>query len=144
VKKRVRLNVLCFLMVLTMLLLVGCAGGETKDERERIADFPAAAFEYAEDQGYKLITSEIGSLATFASIDLRPSDEAFEGDWIYRITFNPKVIMPESEEFVVLFGENSVSVNGKTYVPGEGVAYEDVLNWAAGKYEYFDYELQQD
>jgi hypothetical protein len=112
------------------------------DQRKSVANFSAASFEYVNDTGYKLITSEIGALATFDSLLLKPSEEEFTEDWIYRITFHPKSIMPNDTEFAILFGEHSLSMNGKTYVAENG-NYADILHWVSGKYEYFDYALQE-
>ena len=59
------------------------------------------------------------------------------------ITFNPTEYSKNTEEVVILFGEESVSINGKTYL-GDGVSYSEILNWASGKYDFFDYELITD
>ncbi len=40
--------------------------------------------------------------------------------------------------------ESSVSIGGVNYIPEEGVSYSDILDWAAAKYKYFDYELRYD
>lgn len=103
-------------------------------------NFSVATFEYAKDDGYKLITGEIDSLDTFDSLLLKPSDATFEGEWIYRIVFNPQEYSREAEEYIILFGEQSLSINGKTYI-GDGIPYSEILEWASGKYAFFDYEL---
>lgn len=130
-------------------MLCACKKEKTSDRlsiREAMPSF--AKFEFAEEKekGYKLITSEIESLYTFDSIILMliPSDEEFQEDWIYKITFEPKEIAPNGNEIMILFGEHSVSINGKNYVAKDGVNYSDILNWAKWKYEYFDYELITD
>ena len=134
--------IVLFLMLVHVFVLSSC---KTNDqiEREKISDYAVATFEYVEDVGYKLITSEIDSLDTFDSLLLKPSDIEFDGKWIYRITFNPTEYSKNTEEVVILFGENSVSINGKTYI-GDGVSYSEILNWASGKYVFFDYELITD
>ena len=114
---------------------------ESEPERPSILHAAAATMEFSEDTGYKLITSEIGTLRSFDSLLLKPVEEEFSGEWVYRLVFNPKAVMLNGEEIVVLFGEKNLSINGKTYTGADGVDYADILDWAAGKYQYFDYEL---
>ena len=141
-------------LVLALVCVLGLSSCKSNNQDEKqpysIPKSSVATFEYREDKGYKLITSEIGSLDTLVGLNLKPSDAEFKGEWIYRITFNPEkyIDIPEkyekirdTEEFVVLFGEQCVSIDGITYVANDGVSYSDILNWAAAKYEYFDYEL---
>lgn len=107
--------------------------------------FAAVMFEYAEEGGYKLITSEMGKFSSFDSLRIVPTDNDFQGDWIYRLTFAPKSYTDNGEEYIILFGSENLSVDGKTYVPEEGVNYAEILEWIAGKYKYFeDYELLHD
>ena len=131
-------------LALVCLLALSACQAKAQEGRESVSAFPAAAFSYAGDDGYKLITSEIDTLDTFDGLRIKPSDEPFEGEWIYRIVYNPAQYVQNAEEFVILFGEHSLSINGKTYVPEDGVSYADILEWAAGKYAYFDYELLPD
>jgi len=144
-KKTFFISTASILMLLCAVALCACAlnGTQSQNDADPLSakHFTGAAFERAGDPGYKLITSEIASLYTFQSLNICPSDGEFKEPWLYRITFDPKVLMPQGEEFVVLFGEENLSVNGICYVPAEGVSYEDILSWVRGKYEYFDYEL---
>ena len=135
-------SVALILAVLCVLGLSACKGDEPV-QRERVSDFAVATFEYIEDDGYKLITSEIDSLDTFDGLLLKPADVEFDGEWIYRIIYNPAKYSKNTEEFVILFGAECVSVNGTTYI-GDGAAYSGILDWAAGKYKFFDYELITD
>lgn len=131
--------VLCGIL---LMVLIGC--NSKKDDASTsidISHYHTATFEYVEDTGYKLITSEIGSLYTFIGLNIVPSEKAFSEDWIYRITFNPKKFMPNEEEFVILFASDCIWADGKCYVPADGVSYSDILAWAENKYLYFDYEL---
>ena len=130
-----------FLILVHVFVLSSCKTNE-QVEREKISDYAVATFEYVEDIGYKLITSEIDSLDTFDSLLLKPSDTKFDGNWIYRITFNPTEYSMNTEEVVILFGEKSVSINGKTYI-GDGVSYSEILNWASGKYVFLIMNLLQ-
>lgn len=145
-KKKIWIGIsFVFLIVVIAIVWYVTAKNQPQPEPQRIhiSDTSAATIEYVGDQGYKVITSEISSLYSLESLVVEPSEEAFYGDWIYRIIFNPKTVMSGTEEIVVLFGEKNISVNGQTYVAGEGVKYSDILEWAQNKYEYFDYELQQ-
>ena len=132
-----------FIAITVVICLIFIKPADSESERISVSNTAGASFEFADDTGYKLITSEISSLYTFDSLSLEPSDEEFSGDWIYRIIFNPKSIMPNGNEIVVLFGKNNLSINGQTYVGADGVDYADILEWAAAKYTFFDYELLQ-
>ena len=86
------------------------------------------------------VDSEIASLRNFAELDIQastmePADG--EADWLYRITFDPAEKVPGGVEVVVAFHGTYVQVNGEYYLPGEGVAYETILAWAAAKFRYF-------
>lgn len=133
------------IILIVVLWLVFFKSDDSSEERISVRDTTAASFEFIDDKdkGYKLFTSEIATLWTFDSLNLKPSEEEFSGDWIYRIIYNPKSIMPNGNEIVILFGENNLSVNGKTYVAGDGADYTGILNWAKWKYDYYDYELRQ-
>ena len=78
---------------------------------------------------------------SFDTLSLVPDDSDFTGEWIYRIAFYPKEVCPNDTEVIVLFGEESVSIDGQNYASENGVAYSTILSWAANKYEAFDYEL---
>ena len=132
-------------LIISVLLCCFFLASCTKEkEVVSVSDSTVAKFEFAEDEGYKLFTSEVGSLYTFESLNIEPSEESFEGEWIYRITYDPKSIVPEGNEVIVLLGEKNISINGQVYVAREGTKYSDVLDWAVAKYEYFDYELIQE
>lgn len=134
--------------LITLTLVLFCVVGFSSckatsgTNRDSVSNFSVATFEYAKDDGYKLITSEIDSLDTFDSLLLKPSDTEFEGEWIYRIVFNPQAYSKNTEEYIILFGEQSISINGQTYV-GDGVPYSEILEWVSGKYVFFEYELME-
>ena len=132
---------IALVLALVCILSFSSCKSNNQDKRELLPSSSVATFEYEEDNGYKLITSEIGSLDSFDSLMIKPSEMEFDGEWIYRITFNPNEYVDFAEEFVILFGEQCVSVNGITYVADDGVAYSDILHWAEAKYKFFDYEL---
>ncbi len=107
-----------------------------------ISNCTVATFEFREDLGYKLITSEIDTLDTFDSLRICPTQDTFYGEWIYRIVFDPETHITDGDKCIILFGEKNLSINGITYEAEEGVDYSDILNWASSKYKFFDYELQ--
>jgi hypothetical protein len=94
----------CLLLLLMLLPLTSCHSEKT-DAREQLLDAPAARMEYANESngGYKMITSEIFSLSSLASMRLVPTSAAFSGDWIYKIVFNPKEIVIDGEEIVLYY-----------------------------------------
>lgn len=115
---------------------------EKEIERQTVSNCTAATFEFREDLGYKLITSEIDTLDTFDSLRICPTQDTFYGEWIYRIVFDPETHITDGDKCIILFGEKNLSINGITYEAEEGVDYSDILNWASSKYEFFDYQLQ--
>lgn len=135
--------------IMTLILALLCALSlsscktDNQIKRKSISGSAVATFEYIEDCGYKLITSEIHSLDSFDSLMLKPADTEFDGAWVYRIIFNPSKYSKYTEEIVVLFGEKCISINGTAYI-GDGFSYSELLDWAEAKYKYFDYELITD
>ena len=114
----------------------------SESNTKTISNCTIATFEYKDDSGYKLITSEIDALDTFDSLRICPTQEIFYGEWIYRIVFDPETHITDGDKCIILFGEKNLSINGITYEAEEGVDYLDILNWASSKYKFFDYELQ--
>lgn len=142
-KKLLIVSVICCAVVLIIAVIYTMQNQKNDDGNHRISVSGAssAVFEYCEDDGYKLFTSEISTLYSFDSLQIMPTDEEFTGEWIYRITFNPEEYADNTDEITVVFGRENLTVNGKTYKAAENVNYQDILNWARDKYEYFDYEL---
>ena len=138
--------------LITLILALSCvfvlsactSNNQTKTKRETVSDSAVATFEYNEDNGYKLITSEIDSLDTFDGLMLKQAEVDFTGDWVYRIIFNPQKYSKNTEEVVILFGEECISINGVTYIADDNVLYSDILSWAEAKYKFFDYDLITD
>ena len=145
-KKKISLIVISGIAVILFIviyLLFNKPENDTSDVMSSVRNSPAATLEFVgdADKGYKLFTSEIATLWTFDSLCIEPSEEAFSGDWIYRLVFNPESFVRNGNEIEILFGEKNLSINGQTYKTEDGVDYQDVLNWAAQKYEYYDYDL---
>ncbi len=139
----VRTVLLGAVMLSLAFMLSAC--GDSEIERPTVNGATAATFEYADeaDNGYKLITSEIATLYTFDTLDIVPAQQETPFDWVYRMTINPEEVVHGGDEIIILFGEEQMSIDGVPFTSGDGVDYADVLNWAANKYSYFAYELQQ-
>ena len=128
-------------LALSCVCVLSACTSNNQTERETVSNSAVATFEYIEDNGYKLITSEIDSLDTFDGLTLKQAEVDFTGDWVYRIIFNPQKYSKNTEEVVVLFGEECISINGVTYIADDNVLYSDILSWAEAKYKFFDYDL---
>ena len=128
------------LLMLFLLVFVGC-GGEPERGTLDVRNCTCAKFAYKEDNGYKLVTSEIQNLMTIDSLTIAPTDKTVSGDWIYRIVFDPAEVVPQGKECVVLFCADGMVIDDKNYTAADGVDYADILAWAENKYAYFEYEL---
>lgn len=137
-------KLIALLLVLSCVLGLSACKKDNQTKRETVSDSAVATFEYNEDNGYKLITSEIDSLDTFDGLMLKQAEVDFTGDWVYRIIFNPQKYSKNTEEIVILFGEDCISINGVTYIADDNVLYSDILSWAEAKYKFFDYDLITD
>lgn len=141
-------KIITFLILLGILLsLLACTSRITKKELPSFSDSVCAKFEYVceENGGYKVITSEIKILTNyFDSIILIPLEEPYTEDWIFRITFDWKEIVPVGNEILVLVGNNSMSIDGKNYTTEEGVDFTGILDTLLSKYKHFDYDLHYD
>ena len=83
------------------------------------------------------VESEIWTLSsTFGSLILVESDIPV-GEWKYRITFNPVSVVKNSEEIVVLIGENSMSINDNIYSAPEDVPFSAVVEIFDSKFNFF-------
>ena len=68
---------------------------------------------------------------------IQPSDEEFDGEWLYRFTYNPVEKVTSGHEIVVALGEAMMEIDGVAYVAGEGVDFSSILEWAEGAYKYY-------
>lgn len=108
---------------------------EERSTINRIAESPCARFENCRTGESIIITSEISILSqTFDSLILNEADEEV-GEELYRIIFNCKEIMPNSEEILVIVGKNAISIDGVTYVGNSQQALVDIF---VGKWKYFN------
>ncbi|MBR3841577.1 MAG: hypothetical protein IKM20_10610 [Erysipelotrichales bacterium] len=137
-------KLITLLIALSCIFVLSACTSNNQTKRETVSDSAVATFEYIEDKGYKLITSEIDSLDTFDGLMLKQAEVDFTGEWVYRIIFNPQKYSKNTEEVVILFGEECVSINDETYIADDNVSYSDILSWAEAKYKFFDYDLITD
>lgn len=95
----------------------------------------SAAILYLRNSAFTVtVTSEIDSLKTFDSLILEPTGEVFDEAWEYRIVFDPVSVVKDGEPIEVLFGAESVGIDGWKYVSPNMAG---ALEWAEGKYRYF-------
>ena len=137
-------KLITLLIALSCIFVLSACTSNNQTKRETVSDSAVATFEYIEDKGYKLITSEIDSLDTFDSLMLKQAEVDLTGEWVYRIIFNPQKYSKNTEAVVILFGEECISINGVTYIADDNVLYSDILSWAEAKYKFFDYDLITD
>lgn len=121
------------------LLLSACAADKAEDNgiMDEILSACVTKLEYSGQEGGDPVFSySLVEMASIANMRIQPSEEEFTEEWIYRFTYNPREKVINGHEIVVLFGETSMSVDGVSYRPEDGVAYDDVLEWAEVKYDY--------
>lgn len=134
---------LAFLLLIVTIFLrfyfYGTYHSEKSNILDDISNSVAVKLEYSADKENSpvLIDNNLTPAHNFASLAIRSSEGAPDGSWIYRFTYNPKEKVLNSEEILVLFGENSLSINGVLYIPEDGVDYKMILEWAENIYEYY-------
>ena len=113
-------------------------GEQYPPDIEAILHTVAARFEInGSPERTVLVISEIWTLSsTFGSLDLVESDIPV-GEWKYRITFNPVSVVKNSEEIIVLIGENSMSINDNIYSTPEEVTFSAVVEIFDGSFNFF-------
>ena len=118
--------------------LTACSASKEKEKSifDRIQESPVALMESSD--GVKVYVWN-QDLASFSSLEieeatLEPADK--EEDWLYRITYNPKDKVSNSEEITVSFHQNYIQIGSEFYLAKQGVDYDDILKWAESKHEY--------
>ena len=66
---------------------------------------------------------------------MEPADG--EGDWTYRIVFDPAGSVQGRDPIVVSFHQDYVQIGEEFYLPENGVDYGSILDWARSKFDYF-------
>ena len=147
-KPKMALYTLVAVLAITAVAIV-CTFTGAKDKKNDIKLWPedtvisCARFEYAGDDGYKLITSEISQFDSLQHMNLIPVEGEFKGEVIYRLVLNWNEIAKNETEYIILVSESCLSVNGQLYQP-DGFDFAEILSYFEGKYRYFDYELLYD
>ena len=134
--KRITIAVLVCMLAAA---LTGCTGTKEKDVSERIRESAAAKL-IRPDGSEMYVDGEISLLRSFADLRLKaspvePADQ--EGDWLYRIIFDPAEKVTGTDEIQVSFHREYVQIDTEYYLPEEGVSSQSILDWAEGKFEYF-------
>ena len=124
--------------VMAVMALTACSASKEKEKSifDRIQESPVALMESSD--GVKVYVWN-QDLASFSSLEieeatLEPADK--DEDWLYRITYNPKDKVSNSEEITVSFHQNYIQIGSEFYLAKQGVDYDDILKWAESKHEY--------
>ena len=105
---------------------------------ETIRSAPVVKLEYADQSDHQQVfVDNAGSTASIADMDIQSSQNGFREEWLYRFTYNPREKVRGGQEIVVLLGSTSMEIEGTTFTPGDGVAYDAILDWAEGVYDFY-------
>ena len=105
----------------------------------KISESIAAKFETADGKSI-IIDEEVDLLTSIAELELQetpmtPADDP--EDWIYRITYNPSEIVPDSEEIIVFVHEKYLQIETEYYLPIGNESFAGVLEMFHGLANYF-------
>ncbi len=131
-----------FLAVAVVVSLAACSSNKGKEQRmydhmfDHIRESPVARMELPDGTNTYV---DSASLYSFADLNLQLSPYGFKNneDWLYRIVFNPTEKVAGANEIIVTFHKSHIQINSECYIPKDGVAYERILEWAKGKFDYF-------
>ena len=125
--------------VIAIMALTACSASKEKDQSifDRIQESSVALMESS--NGVKVYVWNMQDLASLSSLEieevpLEPADK--EEDWLYRITYNPKDKVSNSEEITVSFHRDYIQIGSEYYLEKQGVDFDDILKWAESKHEY--------
>lgn len=121
------------------LLLSACAPEQAeKSVMDEIRSAPVVKLECSGlAGGGPVFADNVGTTAAIADMRIHAADSGSDEEWIYRFTYNPAEKVLDGREIVLLFGFSALSIDGVTYQPEDGVAYDAVLEWAEGVYDYY-------
>lgn len=102
--------------------------------RPSVSDCVAAVLRERLSDASTIVTGEIDNLKTFDSLILEPTGEPFDEIWKYSIVFDPASVVKEKEPIEVLFGAESVGIDGWKYVSPNMAG---LMEWVEGKFRYF-------
>ena len=125
--------------VMVIMALPACSASKEKEKSifDRIQESSVALMESSD--GVKVCVWNMQDLASLSSLQieeaaLEPADK--EEDWLYRITYNPKDKVSNSEEIIVSFHREYIQIGSEFYLSKQGVDFKDILKWAESKFEY--------
>ena len=123
--------------VIVIMALTACSASKEKSIFDRIQESSVALMESSD--GVKVYVWNMQDLASLSSLQieeapLEPADK--EEAWMYRITYNPKDKVSNSEEITVSFHRDYIQIGSEFYQAKQGVDYDDILEWANSKLEY--------
>ena len=138
-EKIFRVCLLLLLLPIFFASLVACNNAESNsDIFEEIRTAPVVKLESAQDKDNgPIFCDNAGTTASLADMAIQPSDEEFDGEWLYRFTYNPVEKVTNGHEIVVTLGETMMEIDGVPYAAGEGVDFSSILEWAEGAYHYY-------
>ena len=132
---------LLILILIGMILLVLAFCNLNKTENDLFAEIrtaPVVKLESSEaGEKAAIFVDNAGTTASIAEMRIQSSTKKFSEEWLYRFTYNPQEKVIGGQEITVLFGLDSLEINGTVYIPEDGVKYETILEWAEGVYEYY-------
>lgn len=132
-----RIGLLSLLLFL-LISLAGCKDTEAENIFEEIRTAPVVKLESARDKDHEpIFCDNAGTTASLADMVIQPSDEEFDGEWLYRFTYNPAEKVTNGHEIVVAFGETMMEIDGVPYAAEEGMDFSSILEWAEGAYRYY-------
>ena len=127
------------LAVVMVIAITACSASKEKEKSvfEKIQESSVALMESSD--GVKVYVWNMQDLASLSSLQieeasLEPADN--ENDWMYRITYNPKDKVTNSEEIIVSFHNDYIQIGSEFYLAKQGVDFDDMLEWAESKFAY--------
>ena len=129
--------ILCLIFIASFTLSSCNQKVKTDDIWEQVRSAPVVKLESAQQDEEPIFVDNTGSVTAIADMRIQPSDQTFDEEWIYRFSYNPHEKVLDSQEIVILFGSSSLSADGTTYLPEEGVPYDSILEWAESLYQSY-------
>ena len=129
--------ILCLIFIASFTLSSCNQAVQSDDIWEQVRSAPVVKLESAQQDEEPIFVDNTGSVTAIADMRIQPSDQTFDEEWIYRFTYNPNEKVLDSQEIVILFGSSSLSADGTTYLPEEGVPYDSILEWAESLYQSY-------
>ena len=137
--KAMKRAITILITVIMIMALTACSASKEKERSifDRIQDSTVALMESSD--GVKVYVWNMQDLASLSSLQieeasLEPADN--EEDWLYRITYDPKEKVSNSEEIIVSFHRDYIRIGSKFYLAKQGADFDDILEWAESKHEY--------